>query len=285
MIESDNNTRLHSDALRLFLNRSSPSPNSESWSYTDTNTSDKYTSSHKARKHATRDGLAFATITLPPQFSVLFSIFSHIKWRMEEGFKIKRVYEWGGALGSGLWAGLCAFPSQGKRAHQDFSQRGRSGDGEVDEEGERGYRVRESSLKLYRMYDKNEGLTRMGQRLLSGEFSNSFQLHSIPRLCYQILTNPSFISDIELPDHTQTQYYKSYHPSHRIPSFEQRGSMAVTAFALSSFRDPVSRKERIREIWDSGSEFIVSRFFTLSSVFSNFAGVVGRVVLDLMDRC
>lgn len=50
----------------------------------------------------------------------------------------------GEALGSGLWAELCVFFSQGKRTHQDVSQRGRSGDGEADDE---------SSSKLYRMDD------------------------------------------------------------------------------------------------------------------------------------
>ena len=68
--------------------------------------------------------------------------------------------------------------------------------------------------------------------------------------------------DIDLD--ADVQYYKNFHPKHAIPSFERKGTLAVTSFALSSFQDPISRKERIKEMWDANTEYIVRSLASMS---------------------
>jgi len=125
--------------------------------------------------------------------------------------QINRVLEWGGGLGSGIWAALSAFTRTG-----------------VPYLDSKDYLVSSSSVKEYRVFDKNQGLTNMGQRLLA---------------------------NIELE--TKISYNKSCHPNFSIPDSERPGTISLIAFTLSTLHDPIKRKEQLKEIWNTNTEFIV----------------------------
>jgi hypothetical protein len=66
---------------------------------------------------------------------------------------------------------------------------------------------------------------------------------------------------------TNVHNNKIFHPNYTIPAFHTLGSLAVTAFTLSSIQDPVIRKERLKEMWEAGTEYIVSSSIHLSRIY------------------
>ena len=91
-------TQLHIDAKRLFSDKDSAEQ--DVW---ETQYDTKYRSRLQAARHAERDGTAFVSVALPAHYSAIFSVFDHLKRRMEPGWEIDRVIDWGAATGSGLW--------------------------------------------------------------------------------------------------------------------------------------------------------------------------------------
>lgn len=85
--------------MRLFKTTTEANPEGE-W---DTDYDTTYSSSKKAARHAVRDGMAFATVALPPHYSVITSVLHHIKSRLEPDWEVNRIIDWGAGTGSGLW--------------------------------------------------------------------------------------------------------------------------------------------------------------------------------------
>lgn len=90
--------RLHEDAKRLFLEERKHG-NSQ-W---NTNYDAEYKSWKQTRRHADRDGTAFASVALPAHYSVVYAVLDNIKHRLGEEWKIQSIMDWGAGVGSGLW--------------------------------------------------------------------------------------------------------------------------------------------------------------------------------------
>lgn len=99
---------LHSDARRLFLQESTSTDRvkanaDETWQ-TEYELK-KYKSLKQAGRHAIRDGTAFASVALPAHYAAIYSVLDHVKRRLEKGWNVERVIDWGTGTGSGLWQG------------------------------------------------------------------------------------------------------------------------------------------------------------------------------------
>jgi ribosomal protein RSM22 (predicted rRNA methylase) len=97
---------LHSDARRLFVQESPDSIRGKAEAEQIWQTEyelKKYKSLKQANRHAVRDGTAFASIALPAHYAAIYSVLDHVKRRLETGWKVERVIDWGTGTGSGLW--------------------------------------------------------------------------------------------------------------------------------------------------------------------------------------
>ncbi|TFK56512.1 Rsm22-domain-containing protein [Heliocybe sulcata] len=128
---------LHQDAKRLFLD-----DEAGGWfaAYTK-----KYNSYEQRAEHYKRDGAAFASIALPAHYSVIYSVFDHVKRRLGPDWKVGRVIDWGAGTGSGLWAAAHSFQSADEMIDSQLAL---------------------SSVVNYIGIEKREGLLSMGKRLL-----------------------------------------------------------------------------------------------------------------------
>jgi ribosomal protein RSM22 (predicted rRNA methylase) len=134
---------LPTDAKRLFR----PDDEDE-WSLSPKS---RYRSNKQAARHYQRDGSAFATVSLPPKYSVIYRVLSDLRWRLGDDVRIGRVLEWGGGLGSGVWAALNAFQKEGVDNTMATSV------------------LADSTIDMYWAFDRNRGLVEMGKRLVAGE--------------------------------------------------------------------------------------------------------------------
>ncbi|KAH9858264.1 mitochondrial small ribosomal subunit Rsm22-domain-containing protein [Lenzites betulinus] len=87
----------------------------------------------------------------------------------------------------------------------------------------------QSTLDSYLGIDKREGLVRIGKRL---------------------------IKDIEMGE-LNVAWQKSFHQENIVEREAGSGTLAVSAFLISSIPNPIERKALIREMWDSGAEVMV----------------------------
>lgn len=89
---------LHVDAKRLFSEEGNDG--TEQW-HTDYEV--EYKSWKQAKRHADRDGTAFASVALPAHYSATYAVLDHIKHRLGDEWKIQSIMDWGAGVGSGLW--------------------------------------------------------------------------------------------------------------------------------------------------------------------------------------
>ncbi|KAF6754297.1 hypothetical protein DFP72DRAFT_899894 [Ephemerocybe angulata] len=142
VINNSDKSQLHSDALRLFA-KLNPDGETTGW---ELQLEAKYRSYQQGARHAERDATAFVSIAMPGHYSAIYSVFNHLKHRMEPGWEIERVVDWGAGAYSGLWAALYSFQKSG------------------DEVGE--LVAAQSTVKSYLGIDKRVGLVAIGNRLL-----------------------------------------------------------------------------------------------------------------------
>ncbi|KAI0756542.1 mitochondrial small ribosomal subunit Rsm22-domain-containing protein [Daedaleopsis nitida] len=144
--ESDKHALRH-DAQRLFMKAGS---SQAEWipSYDV-----KYKSGKEAGRHAMSDATAFATVALPAHYSAIYAVLDHVKQRLGPEWDVRRVFDWGAATGSGLWASGHAFQ--------------RHGDAQIRAPGDmEDIQISHTSLDSYLGIDKREGLVRIGKRLM-----------------------------------------------------------------------------------------------------------------------
>jgi ribosomal protein RSM22 (predicted rRNA methylase) len=98
---------LRSDARRLFSQDTSPNDNTGNRKKAETWQTEyqlkKYKSVEQAGRHGVRDGTAFASVALPAHYSAIYSVLDHVKRRLERGWNVERIIDWGTGTGSGLW--------------------------------------------------------------------------------------------------------------------------------------------------------------------------------------
>ncbi|KAJ3512506.1 hypothetical protein NLJ89_g3478 [Agrocybe chaxingu] len=143
LISESDKSMLRSDVKRLF-HHTEGTEQSE-W---DTTYDKEYRSRKQASRHALRDGTAFATVALPAHYSAITSVLHHVKLRMEPGWEIERVVDWGAGTGSGLWASLYSF------------QQSASSDNVHDKT------AATSKITSYVSIDKRDGLVAIGKKLV-----------------------------------------------------------------------------------------------------------------------
>ncbi|KAF7347457.1 3-methyl-2-oxobutanoate hydroxymethyltransferase [Mycena venus] len=148
IISETDKRQLHSDAQRLFQDRSDQDNSEDSW---DADYDTKYRTKAQARQHADRDGSAFASIALPAHFSAITAVLDHVKRRLEPEWRVERIIDWGAGTGSGLWSGAYTFQEPHvSEEHKEV----------VD------LIVSNTTVRHYLGIDKREGLVMVGKRLL-----------------------------------------------------------------------------------------------------------------------
>jgi ribosomal protein RSM22 (predicted rRNA methylase) len=63
----------------------------------------KYKTRRQAVLHSERDGIAFASVALPAQYSAIYSVLDHLNHRLESDWEVERVIDWGAGTGSAFW--------------------------------------------------------------------------------------------------------------------------------------------------------------------------------------
>lgn len=94
---------LHGDAKRLFLLSDPERGEVEEWY---SNYSVVYRTRKQAERHATRDGIAFASVALPAHYSAITTVLRHVRLRLGSLLDVERIIDWGAGTGSGLWSAL-----------------------------------------------------------------------------------------------------------------------------------------------------------------------------------
>lgn len=57
---------------------------------------------------------------------------------------------------------------------------------------------------------------------------------------------------------TAVSFRRGYHPdSDKIPRSQGSDAISISAFSLSTMQDSIARREAIKQMWDSGTEYIV----------------------------
>ena|ERR1700722_4981097 len=95
--ESDKK-QLHIDAKRLFYD--SKNERHKEW---EARYDVKYRSRGQAERHKISDATAFVSVVLPAHYSAIVSVLDHVKQRLEPGWTIKSVIDWGAGTGTALW--------------------------------------------------------------------------------------------------------------------------------------------------------------------------------------
>lgn len=98
MVVAADRSVLHADAERLFLE--DVGGGKKEW---DATYDKEYKTRKQARRHAERDGTAFASVALPAHFSAIAAVFDHLAHRLGPGWTVDRVVDWHAGTGSGLW--------------------------------------------------------------------------------------------------------------------------------------------------------------------------------------
>lgn len=215
---------IRTDAERLYQ--------SQDW---NTTSSPRYKSRKQAARHAERDGLAFAAVSLPPRYSVIYRVLFDLRWRLGREHIIERVMEWGGGLGSGAWAALNVF-----KRHESYNPTA-----SLEEEMNEG-RLEDSSVKQYWSFDKNLGMIAAGKKLLQGEWPLLYELCDGINRIYKGINHS-----------TSVFFQGAPRPGEEIPPGEGGDAIAITAFTLSNIRDPLLRKEQVKQMWLAGTDIIV----------------------------
>ncbi|KAL4251512.1 Mitochondrial RNA Methyltransferase [Abortiporus biennis] len=144
LIAESDKSRLHADAKRLFLEDGNAQEPEWRPAY-DT----KYKSWHQAKRHAERDGTAFASVALPSHYSVILAVFDQLKHRLGPDWRPEHIIDWGSGTGSGLWASLYAFQKPQP----------------VDAIGSEDPTVGNTTISSYLGLDKRDGLVSIAKRL------------------------------------------------------------------------------------------------------------------------
>ncbi|CAA7264757.1 unnamed protein product [Cyclocybe aegerita] len=153
LLSESDKSMLRSDVKRLF-HHTEGTEQSE-W---DTAYDKEYRSRKQASRHALRDGTAFATVALPAHYSAITSVLHHVKLRMEPGWEIEQVMDWGAGTGSGLWASLYSFqqPSSSDNVHDKTAMT--------------------SKITSYVAIDKRDGLVAIGKKLVDSTPTGALKL-------------------------------------------------------------------------------------------------------------
>ncbi|KAF9021737.1 Rsm22-domain-containing protein [Hymenopellis radicata] len=141
LINDADKPRLRDDAKRLFLDEEA---GNGGW---NTEFDATYKSFEQRKRHAERDGTAFATVALPAHYSAILSVLTHARHRLGPTWQVDRVVDWGAATGSALWAALHTFQRDIETPLEDV-------------------KAAESTVKTYMGIDKRAGLTDIGKRIL-----------------------------------------------------------------------------------------------------------------------
>ncbi|KAI0257273.1 mitochondrial small ribosomal subunit Rsm22-domain-containing protein [Lactifluus subvellereus] len=142
---SDSDRRLlRRDARRLFNDRG----DDNDW---DLALNVHYRSYKQARRHAERDGTAFASVVLPAHYSAIYAVLHHVKSRLGPRWSVQNVLDWGAGTGSALWAASYAFQKL------DFLN--------GEDEGRQGT-LSSTAIIKYVGIEKRDGLVDIGRRLL-----------------------------------------------------------------------------------------------------------------------
>ncbi|KAI0308079.1 mitochondrial small ribosomal subunit Rsm22-domain-containing protein [Multifurca ochricompacta] len=144
LISESDRRLLRRDAKRLFNERG----DDNNWvSALDV----RYKSYKQARRHAERDGTAFASVVLPAHYSAIYAVLHHIRSRLGPQWSVKNVLDWGAGTGSALWAAGHAFlkpPSDENESHQ--------------------VTLSSTAIVKYVGIEKRDGLVVIARRLLEG---------------------------------------------------------------------------------------------------------------------
>lgn len=227
-------SRLHSDAMRLFAKMDSDE-NTTGW---ELQLDPKYKSYKQGARHAERDATAFVSVAMPGHYTAIYSVFNHLKHRMDGGFDVERVVDWGAGSYSGLWfviralypEGNCLPPHQYRASLYAFQK---PTDNYVDM-GE--LQASESTLKNYVGIEKRVGLVAIGNHLLKG---------------------------LPLPDDLSVEHRKSIQEVDYQPREDGSKTLALSAFVLSSLSNPLQRKQMVKEMWESGVHTMVCLFYSV----------------------
>jgi hypothetical protein len=87
---------LRCDAKRLFNEQG----DENDW---DSALNVRYKSYKQERRHAVRDGIAFASVVLPAHYSAIYAVLHHVKLRLGHQWSAENVVDWGAGTGSALW--------------------------------------------------------------------------------------------------------------------------------------------------------------------------------------
>ncbi|KAL5535734.1 RSM22 [Sanghuangporus sanghuang] len=148
VINDGDKPRLHEDAKRLFQDQDQGGNGLWHTTYeTD------YKSWKQARRHAERDGTAFASVALPAHYSVVYAVLDNIKHRLGEEWKVRSVIDWGSAVGSGFWASMHAF--------QETSD-------EEEAVPKPDALLSQSTISSYLGIERRDALTSMAKKLIEG---------------------------------------------------------------------------------------------------------------------
>ncbi|KAF8587148.1 hypothetical protein K439DRAFT_1407953 [Ramaria rubella] len=292
LISESDKPLIHADAQRLFSESEQSEREAEaewpdrytppSWStrytppsYTEPRSNSKI--SHiKARLNRQRDGTAFASVVMPAQYAVVRAVLEGVKSRLgdEWGTRVDRVVEWGSGTGAGMWAALHTFQRPGSNTEDvETTASVQPGSVSITPEvppraisapnpisfGENtpsepspasfteptsppeplfhhapndpdGLRLTHSNIVAYTGIDKRDGLTTIARRLL----------HDVPL-------------------RTSVSIQKSLHPSDRVQRASDvgLGTVAVSAFMLSTLGNASLRREMVREMWESGADVMI----------------------------
>jgi len=106
------------------------------------------------------------------------------------------------------------------------------GEGKTDQQD--GHLLAQSTIKSYLAMDKRDGLIAIAKRL---------------------------VSDIHVGE-TRLRWQRGFSDTDKVTRSEGGGTLALSAFHLSSLPNAVARKDLVREMWSSGAELIVCPPFT-----------------------
>ncbi|PVF99847.1 Rsm22-domain-containing protein [Serendipita vermifera] len=140
LIEETDKYQLRSDAKRLLT---TPAGRGMKW-IGDT---PKYSSSREEIRMGSREGLAYAAITLPGQFAAIRAVLHEIKTRMSREWTVKNVLDFGSQTGAAFWACLTFFGKEFQGwENQDTL-------------------LNETSLKRYIGFDNRHGLVTLAKKI------------------------------------------------------------------------------------------------------------------------
>ncbi|KZS91904.1 hypothetical protein SISNIDRAFT_456089, partial [Sistotremastrum niveocremeum HHB9708] len=211
LISRSDKSFLKADSARIFQSPPSSSNGGPKWLPI---TPPSHATHSTTMRYAARDGTAFASVALPPQYSAIRRVLAEITWRAGRDVEIERVMEWGGGTGAGLWGALHSFQRSVSEGEEEAIET----------------KLEHTTVRMYDIFDKREGLVSLGKKL---------------------------VEDVPHPN-TTISWRKGYHlENDKIPRSQGYDAVALSAFSLSSLSSPLARKEAVKQMWESGAEYIV----------------------------